>query len=139
MYIYSRLCHNPYPIKCILLENSHRFERRKDSHVHKPSFVHGWFHFRIISPWNRFPWTPPNGPEWVWVMTESTVLNAHIYDISKEYKAEARITEQTLGRRVVAMKQSIVFCTSTARPYPCLANAPQSWSCGRANQCFSVR
>src|SRR5712675_1786393 len=71
--IYSRLCHNPYPIKCILLENSHRFERRKDSHVHKPSFVHGWFHFRIISPWNRFPWTPPNGPEWVWVMTESTV------------------------------------------------------------------
>jgi len=74
--MYSRLCHNPYPIKCILLKNSHRFERQKDSHVHKPSFVHGWFHFHIISPWNRLPWTPLNGLEWVWVMTELTVIGS---------------------------------------------------------------
>jgi len=36
------------------------------------------------------------------------MYTSHIYDISKEYKAEALITERTLGRRVVAMKQSIL-------------------------------
>src|SRR5712672_4355076 len=47
---YSRLPHNPHPIKCILLDESHTFEQ----HLPQALLFHGWYHFRTIFTGTHF-------------------------------------------------------------------------------------
>jgi len=68
--LYSRLPHNPYPIKCILLDKSHKFEWAENFAFAKSLAL---FMVSIISaPYFAGTYFPGRS-EWVWVMRESTV------------------------------------------------------------------
>jgi len=70
-WCYSRLPHNPYPIKCILLDKSHKFEQAENFAFAKSLAL---FMVGIISAPYVAGTHFAGRSEWVWVMRESTVL-----------------------------------------------------------------
>jgi len=67
---YSRLPHNPYPIKCILLDKSHKFEQAENFAFAKSLAL---FMVGIISAPYVAGTHFAGRSEWVWVMRELTV------------------------------------------------------------------